>query len=113
MKPIQGPSQQSIAFPKLDGSDKNAAHIQAPASTEQPQQADTSKSYSSQIPEAKLQGNLRAMELNSAYQHNQSDFDFIRSRNPGSENNLEPSKIEYPNLVFAKDPKSVKDSNDE
>ena len=77
MKPIQGPSRQSVVFPASDAKDKDPAYIQTPSSTEQPQQSETSKDHSSQVADAKLQGNLRASQLNSAYQHHQSDLEYI------------------------------------
>jgi hypothetical protein len=107
MKPIQGRSLQTIGFPASDGGAKEPAYIQTPSSTETPKPSEAPSSYAAQKAETKLQGNLRAAELNSVYQHNQTDLEFLRSKKTGSENNLEASKIEYPNIVFAKDQKSV------
>ena len=74
MRPIQGPSRQTIGFPAEDGSSKNPSYVQAPAQpAESPDRSQASKSNS--IGEARLQGDLRAAELNTA----------LRSNNPSSD----------------------------
>jgi hypothetical protein len=77
MRPIQGPLRQTIGIPANDGSNKDVSYVQTPPQLEEPARSQASKDQS--VAEAKLQGNLRAAELNAAYQHNQTDLEFLRS----------------------------------
>jgi hypothetical protein len=75
MRPILGPSRQTIGFPTEDGSNKSSNNVQGPAlPTESQERSQASKNNS--IAEARLQGDFRAAELNAAYQHNQTNLDF-------------------------------------
>jgi hypothetical protein len=84
MKPIQGRSFQATGLPASDGSSKEPAYIQTSSSTETPKPSEAPNNYAAQKAETKLQGSLRAAELNSAYQHNQTDLEFLKSRDSGS-----------------------------